>query len=190
MYKGLDQDNKSLTLIHCWNKLKDEDKWKTKRRELVEQEKRNKNKKQKVHAQSTPRQQTGAQANDDAHVQAQAEGALVQEDAEKRPPGEKKAKEALKRGGGEACMEALDKMWAKKEAFDREKEKKKEERYLASLALEKYRLSLEEKKVESDLLEKEDKIMSMDMTSSSLTPTQLQYYQIMQDKIVARHLSN
>jgi len=64
MYKGLDQDNKSLTLIHCWNKLKDEDKWKTKRRELVEQEKRNKNKKQKVHTQSTPRQQTGAQVND------------------------------------------------------------------------------------------------------------------------------
>ena len=121
MYKGLDQDNKSLTLIHCWNKLKDEDKWKTKRRELVEQEKRNKNKKQKVHAQSTPRQQTGAQANDDAPVQAQADGAPVQE--EKRPPGQKKAKEALKRGGGEACMEALDKMWAKKEDFDREKEK-------------------------------------------------------------------
>ena len=190
MYKQLDQDNKSFTLIHCWNKLKDEDNWKTKRRELVEQEKRNKNKKQKVHAQSTPRQQTGAQANDDAPVQAQAEGALVQEDAEKRPPGQKKAKEALKRGGGEACMEALDKMWAKKEAFDREKEKKKEERYLASLELQKYRLPLEEKKVESDLMEKEDKIMSMDMTSSSLTPTQLQYYQIMQDKIVARHLSN
>ena len=87
-------------------------------------------------------------------------------------------------------MEALNKMWAKKEAFDREKEKKKEERYLASLELEKYRLPLEEKKVESDLMEKEDKIMSMDMTSSSLTPMQLQYYQIMQDKIVARHLSN
>ena len=135
MYKELDQENKAFTLIHCWNKLKDEDNWKTKRRELVEQEKRNKNKKQKVHAQSTPRQQTGAQANDDAPVQAQAEGALVQEDAEKRPPGQKKAKEALKRGGGEACMEALDKMWAKKEAFDREKEKKKEERYLASLEL-------------------------------------------------------
>jgi len=76
-------------------------------------------------------------------------------------------------------MEALDKMWAKKEAFDREKEKKKDERFMAALELEK-------KKVEADLMEKEDKIMSMDMTSSSLTPTQLQYYQIMQAKIVAR----
>jgi len=190
MYKGLDQENKSFTLIHCWNKLKDEEKWKAKRREMGEQNKTNKNKKQKVHAQSTPRQQTRGQANNDAPMQAGEEGALVQEDVEKRPPGQKKAKEALKRGGGEACMEALNKMWAKKEAFDREKEKKKEERYLASLELEKCRLSLEEKKVESDLMEKEDKIMSMDMTSSSLTPTQLQYYQIMQDKIVARHLSN
>jgi len=57
-------------------------------------------------------------------------------------------------------MEALDKMWAKKEDFDREKEKYKEERYLASLNLEKNRLSLEEKKVEADIMEKEDKIMS------------------------------
>jgi len=56
MYKGLDQENKTFTLMHCWNKLKDEDKWKAKRRELSEQDKRNKNKKQKVHAQSTPTQ--------------------------------------------------------------------------------------------------------------------------------------
>ena len=93
-------------------------------------------------------------------VQAQAEGGPIQQEGEKRPPGQKKAKEALKRRGGEACMEALDKMWAKKEAFDREKEKKKEERFMAALELEK-------KKVEADLMEREDKIMSMDMTSSS-----------------------
>jgi hypothetical protein len=67
-------------------------------------------------------------------------------EARKRPQGQKKAKEALRRGGGEACMEALDKMWAKKEAFDQEKEKKKEERFMASLEIEKKRLSLEEKK--------------------------------------------
>ena len=47
-------------------------------------------------------------------------------------------------------MEALDKMWAKNEAFDMEKEKKKEERYMASLALEKERLALEQKKGGSD----------------------------------------
>ena len=183
MYKELDQENKAFTLIHCWNKLKDEDKWKTKRREMADQDKRPKNKKQKVHVQSTTMQQTEAQQNGNTPVQAQAEGGPIQQEGEKRPLGQKKAKEALKREGGEACMEALDKMWAKKEAFDREKEKKKDERFMAALELEK-------KKVEADLMEKEDKIMSMDMTSSSLTPTQLQYYQIMQAKIVARHLSN
>jgi len=44
-------------------------------------------------------------------------------------------------------MEALDKMWAKKEAFDKEKEKAKHERFMASLELEKKRVSNEEKKL-------------------------------------------
>ena len=114
MYKELDQENKTFTLIHCWNKLKDEDKWKTKRREMADQDKRPKNKKQKVHVQSTTMQQTEAQQNGNTPVQAQAEGGPIQQEGEKRPPGQKKAKEALKRRGGEACMEALDKMLAKK----------------------------------------------------------------------------
>jgi len=63
----------------------------------------------------------------------------------------RKAKDALRRGGCEACMEALDKIWAKKVAFDMEKEKKKEERHMASLELEKRHLALEEKKVEAEL---------------------------------------
>ena len=92
-------------------------------------------------------------------------------------------------------MEALDKMWAKKEAFDMEKEKKKEERHMASLELEKRRLALEEKKVEAELrkvendtIEKEEKIMAMDI--SVLTPLQQQYYTVMQQKIVDRRLAN
>ncbi|RLN29037.1 hypothetical protein C2845_PM05G08890 [Panicum miliaceum] len=47
-----------------------------------------------------------------------------------------------------------------------------------------------EGRVEADLMEKEDKIMSMDMTLPSLTQTQLQYYQIMQAKIIAHCLSD
>ena len=78
----------------------------------------------------------------------------------------------------------------KKEAFDRENKKNKEQRYLAALELENKRLTLEEKKVEADLMEKEDKIMSTDIILYSLTTTQLQYYQIMQAKIVAHRLSN
>ena len=92
-------------------------------------------------------------------------------------------------------MEALDKMWTKKEAFDMEKEKKKEERHMASLELEKRRMALEEKKVEAELrkvendtIEKEEKIMAMDI--SALTPLQQQYYTVMQQKIVDRRLAN
>ena len=66
-------------------------------------------------------------------------------------------------------MEELDQMWAKKEAFDMEKEKKKEERFMGSLELEKKRLALDEKKVESNLMEKEDKIMAMDITNLTST---------------------
>ena len=76
--------------------------------------------------------------------------------------------------------------WAK-EAFDLEKEKKKEERFMASLELEKKCLSLKEKKVESDLIKEEVKIMSMDITS--LTPLQQEYYLAMQQIIVARRRS-
>ena len=81
-------------------------------------------------------------------------------------------------------MEALDQMWAKKEAFDMEKERKKEERYMASHALEKEQLVLEEEKVQAnmervelDRIAKEDKIMSMDI--SSLFEPQQQYYKHM-----------
>jgi len=69
-------------------------------------------------------------------------------EASKRPPGIKKAKEALRRGGGgEACMEALDKMWSKKEAFDKEKEKAREERFLVALEVEKSECQMKKKKL-------------------------------------------
>jgi len=42
--------------------------------------------------------------------------------------------------------------------------------------------------VENDTMEKEDKIMTMDI--SGLTPLQQQYYTVMQQKIVACRLAN
>ena len=70
---------------------------------------------------SRPRDAEATNNDEDA-----AKEVAPETEASKRPPGIKKAKEALRRGGGgEACMEALDKMWSKKEAFDKEKEKDK-----------------------------------------------------------------
>jgi hypothetical protein len=92
-------------------------------------------------------------------------------------------------------MEALDKMWSKKEAFDKVKEKTKEDRFLATLEIEKATLELEKKRVdneakkaEADLLKEEKEIMLADMTS--LNPKQLQLMEIMQNKILAKYAEN
>jgi hypothetical protein len=92
-------------------------------------------------------------------------------------------------------MEALDKMWSKKEAFDKVKEKAKEDRFLATLEIEKATLELEKKRVdneakkaEADLLKEEKEIMLADMTS--LNPKQLQWMEIMQNKILTKYAEN
>jgi len=168
--------------------LKEEDKWKAKMIELAELEKEKQaiKKKQKV---SRPREEEAT--NNDQFVEVDAEETILR----KRPEGIKKAKENLRRGGGEACMEALDKMMAKKEVLDMEKEKAKEERFMATLELEKAALELEkkrvaneEKKAEAKLLKEEKEIMLVDM--SSLNPIQREWLETMQKKIVERQHEN
>ena len=43
-FKGLDRENKTFTLMHCWNKLKGEDKWKAKIKEMAEKKQATKKK--------------------------------------------------------------------------------------------------------------------------------------------------
>ena len=101
-------------------------------------------------------------------------------------------KENLRRGGAEACMAALDKMWSKKEAFDKEKEKAKEERFMATLEIEKAREEAggkwDKKKAEADLMKEEKEIMLADTTT--LNPMQRHWIEIIQNKIFARHAEN
>ena len=54
MFKGLDRENKTFTLMHRWNKLKGEDKWKAERKRMAEQQASKNKKKQKINADSTP----------------------------------------------------------------------------------------------------------------------------------------
>ena len=68
----------------------------------------------------------------------------------KRPMGNKKAKGSLRRGGGDACTEALDHLWEKKKEADAEKELKKEERYKQSFELEKDKFPLEQVRVANE----------------------------------------
>ncbi|XP_066320620.1 glutathione S-transferase T3-like [Miscanthus floridulus] len=115
MYTGVDEEKKSFTLMHCWKRLKDEDKWKSKMIELAEQQKQAAKKKQKTNKESTS-SNVEANNNDDLE-EIVAPGSQER----KRPMGQKQAKEA-RRGGDDACIVALDKMWDKKEVSDWERE--------------------------------------------------------------------
>jgi len=191
LYVEWDKDNKTFGLLHCYTILKEEDKWKAKMIELaeIEKDKQTSNKKQKSTSKvSRPRDEV---TSNDQVVELDHEETVPR----KRPDGVKKAKENLRRRGGEACMEALDKLMAKKEVLDKEKEKAREERFMASLEvdkasleLEKKRLATEEKKAEAKLLKEEKEIMLADM--SSLNLMQREWLEKMQKKIVERQREN
>ena len=165
--------------------MKEEDKWKAKMIELAELEKEKQaiKKKQKV---SRPREEEAT--NNDQVVEVDAEETVPR----KRLEGIKKAKENLRRGGGEACMEALGKMMEEKKALYMQKEKAKEERFMATLELEKATFELEkkrvateekkaeaeEKKAKAKLMKEEKEIMLADM--SSLNPIQREWLAKMQ----------
>ena len=86
MFKGLDRENKTFTLIHYWNKLKGEDKWKAERKRMVEQQAGKNKKKQKINADSTP---TNVQVNNNEDV---IEIPPPESEARKRPMGSSKAR--------------------------------------------------------------------------------------------------
>jgi hypothetical protein len=79
--------------------------------------------------------------NDELPNAENNDNATPDSDAPKRPMGRKKAKQLLRWGGGDACIEAFNQMWEKKEA-DAEKEAKEEERFNKALEIEKEKLRL------------------------------------------------
>jgi hypothetical protein len=190
LYTSLDKDKKSFGLDHCWNILKGEDKWKAKMVELAELEKLAASKKNKKATKNSRPRDEGANSNEQV-VAADAEA--VESEPRKRSDGIKKVKENHRRGGAEACVQALDKMWAKKEESDKEKEKAKQERFMASLELDKQALELEKKRAdaelkraEADLLKQEKEIMMAN--KAGLDTLQLEWLQMMQKEIVAKRL--
>ena len=89
MFKGLNSD-KTFTLMHCWNILKDEEKWKAKRRELAELKQAAK-KRQKVRPDSTP---TNVQDNITKDV---TEITPLESEATKRPKEGKRCSKTRRR---------------------------------------------------------------------------------------------
>ncbi|TVU51629.1 hypothetical protein EJB05_03069, partial [Eragrostis curvula] len=139
MFQALDRNKKPFQFKHCWVMLRNQPKWHEK---LALAALKGSNKKQKVDKESSPGTSNAETSNDQ-----------VPRDAPSRPIGKKKAKDALRRGGSDACTQALDNLWVKKEA-DEENEIKKDERYAKTYAwdverllLDKQRLANEDKKL-------------------------------------------
>lgn len=192
LYVEWDKETKTFGLLHCYTILKEEDKWKAKMIEFaeIEKEKQASKEKQKSCTKvSRPRDEEGG--NNDELEEHNAEETVPRS----RPDGVKKAKENMRRGGGKACMKALDKMMTKKETLDMEKEKAKAGRFMATLELERATLELEKKRMkneektaEAKLLNEEKEIMLAD--TSSLNPMQREWLEAMQKKIAHKLRKN
>lgn len=186
--------HRSFTFRHCWLVLRNQPKWLDKLRQLAEI--KASSKKQKTTKNSSPG--IVDLTTQDGHDKDPQEIVNSSMDAPKRPPGKKKAKEALRRGGNDACTEALELLWAKKREDEVAKELKREERYAMSYALDKERLELDKERhvLEKERLEneanniylktiaEEQKIMLLDL--NSMTELQREYYTSLQAEIVAR----
>lgn len=193
LYTSQDKEKKTFGLDHCWNILKKEDKWKAKMVELAEVEKLAASKKNKKAAKNSRPRDEGGNSNEQVVA---ADGESAETEQRKRSNGIKKVKANNRRGGGEACVQALDNMWAKKEESDKEKEKAKQERFMASLEVDKQALELDKKRAEAelkrsdaelkraaaDLLKQEKEIMMANKVG--LDTLQLEWLEMMQQEIV------
>jgi hypothetical protein len=63
--------------------------------------------------------------------------ATLDGDAPKRPMSRKKAKQLLRQGGGDACIEAFEQTWTKKKEADADKKAKKDNRFNKALKIKK-----------------------------------------------------
>lgn len=216
LFKFQDSENKPFQYLHCWNILRTQPKWHDKRKQLAA-DKQPGNKKQKANTDSS--QRTSIPINVHTSNTITENGPPEETEVCKRPMG-KKAKEALRRGGGDACVEALDHLWEKKRESDVEKEKKKEERYNQlyalekercnqSYSLEKERLELEKRRVEAEESRAVNEAKNLEIKASELQHTRMldeerimtkdttalplpqqQYYKVLQDEILARRVPN
>jgi hypothetical protein len=104
LYKEEDKEKKSFQLLHCWNILRHEPKWHQKMSQMA----KNKSCQKKNKAVDDSRIDLTGNQSGDLPSAGNIDIATPEGDAPRRPIGRKKAKQLLRRGGGDACIEALD----------------------------------------------------------------------------------
>jgi hypothetical protein len=181
LFKENDPHNKSFQFRHCWLMLGNQPKWQDKWQQLLAT--KNSNNKQKTSKKSSP---GGVECTtQENNVVSLPDVDLGQADAAERPLGKKKAKEAVRRGGIDACKEALEILWTKNTQADAEKEVKRDERYAKSYALDKEREKVTNEANNNYLkrIAEEERVMNIDL--NSLNELRHQFYRNLQAEIMA-----
>ncbi|KAM0867528.1 hypothetical protein ACQ4PT_041940 [Festuca glaucescens] len=191
-----DEGNKAFGLMHCYEKLEDQEKWKN----------REANKKQKKTSNSTPGSSTpsaNASRFEDEATSPNKDVSVT------RPIGKKAAKALRAKGssstGDSAVMETLGNLFSSRREEALTREAKRQERFNISIAREKeieeqrleeerknraikeQHLALEQEKVRLKTVAQDREIMSMDITG--MDEQQQQYYKLLRSQIIARNSS-
>jgi hypothetical protein len=122
-------EKKTFLFRHSWIQLKDQPKWHEKLQQIAAQKAMNKKPKSTKHSSPGTSNPINVDAiNQETNGNVPPANTIGEADGPTRPMG-KKAKELAHHGRSEACIEALDILWAKKKEADAE-ELKKDESYI------------------------------------------------------------
>jgi hypothetical protein len=190
-YHEDDKGKKAFSLMHCYEKLEDTEKWKN----------RESNKKQKKTSNSTPGSSTPSANGSRFEDEATSPNKDV---SVTRPIGKKAAKVLRAKGssstGDSAVMETLGSLFSSRREEALSREAKRQERFNISIARENEReeqrleeerknraikeqhLALEQEKVRLKTVAQDREIMNMD-------EQQQQYYRLLRSQIIARNSS-
>lgn len=164
-------------MLHCWQLLKDNEKWRTRNNEPVPKK-----------LKSCNSSYTALEEEEDDDLDDEEGGSPT---TNLRPPGRKQEKNRLKKQPeGAMYVEVIEKMMETKKELEAEKKIDKEEKWLELKAIEERKVAMEEerlriKKGAEERLQKEQDQKIMFMDTSSLDPQQMAYIETLRSQILA-----